>query len=143
MKLQTARQAKTEDPQQFADRCRALAQKIVCKVDDPIAQRIHHKNAERMLLATFVNGLSGTPGLQVRYANPQTVDQALKIALSVLEAERHERFSESFYTNFDKSVRLMSQSPSHTPRETADRGTQLTRVRSITHAVSEMVSTGQ
>ena len=29
MKLQTARQAKNEDPQAFADRCRELAQKIV------------------------------------------------------------------------------------------------------------------
>lgn len=34
MKLQTARQAKNENPQKFADMCRALAQKITCKVDD-------------------------------------------------------------------------------------------------------------
>jgi hypothetical protein len=31
MKLQTVRQAKNEDPQAFADRCRELSQKIVCK----------------------------------------------------------------------------------------------------------------
>jgi len=116
MKLQTARQSKNESPQEFADRCRSLAQKIVCKVNDPTAQRIHQENAERMLLASFVTGLVGTPGRQVRYANPQTMDQALKIALSVQEAERQERFSESFYTQFDKSVRLTSEPANRTQR---------------------------
>jgi len=57
MRLQTARQAKNEGPQEFADRCRALAQKVMCKDSDPVAQRIHRENAERMLLASFVAGL--------------------------------------------------------------------------------------
>ena len=86
--LQTARQKKNESPQEFADRCRALALKITCKVEDPLAQEVHRENAERMLLASFVSGLSGVPGRQVRYANPQTMDQALIIALSVQEAEK-------------------------------------------------------
>ena len=42
MRLQTARHSRNESIQEFADRCRALAQKIVCKVDDPVAQRIHY-----------------------------------------------------------------------------------------------------
>jgi hypothetical protein len=66
MNLQTARQNKNESPQEFADRCRALAQKIVCKVNDPLAQRVHQQNAERMLLATYVAGLMGPP--DARYA---------------------------------------------------------------------------
>ena len=45
MQLQTARQRRNEWPQEFADRCRALAQKLVCKVDDPQVQRVHQKNA--------------------------------------------------------------------------------------------------
>jgi hypothetical protein len=45
MRLQTARQAKHEAPQEFADRCRALAQKIMCKDSDPVVQRIHRENA--------------------------------------------------------------------------------------------------
>jgi len=49
LRLQTARQAKHEGPQEFADRCRALAQKIMCKDSDPVAQRIHRENAGRML----------------------------------------------------------------------------------------------
>jgi hypothetical protein len=49
MGLQSERQSKNEGPQEFADRCRALAQKITCKVDDPVAQRVNLENAERML----------------------------------------------------------------------------------------------
>jgi hypothetical protein len=112
MKLQTARQNKTEGPQEFADRRRALAPKIFCKINDPLAQLVHQENAERMLLATYVAGLTGTPGRQVRYANPQTVQQALQIALSVQEAEKQERFNSSFYPRFENSVNLHSRSPS-------------------------------
>ena len=72
------------------------------------AQRGHYENAERMLLASFVTGLIGTPGRQVRYASPQHLDQALKIALSIQEAERQEKFSESFYASFDNSLRQHS-----------------------------------
>jgi len=56
--------------------------------------------------------------------NPQTLDQTLKIALSVQEAERHEKFSESFYANFDDSSRLRSPSPTRSvgnkPRRSVD-----------------------
>jgi hypothetical protein len=117
MRLQTARQGKNEDPQGFADRCRALAQKIVQKSDDPQAQRIHKENAERMLLTIFVAGLHGAPGRQVSYANPQTMKQALTIALSVQEAEKQERFNESFNANFEKSVRLTTRSPNRASSE--------------------------
>ena len=48
MKLQTARQAKNEDPVQLTDRCRGLAQNIIRKVDDPVMQRVHNENAERI-----------------------------------------------------------------------------------------------
>jgi hypothetical protein len=64
-----------------------------------------------MLLASFVSGLSGIPGRQVRYANPRTMEQALMIALSVQQAGKQERISESFYTRSDDSVRLPSRSP--------------------------------
>ena len=75
MKLQTARQAKNEGPQEFADRCRALAQKVMCKDSDPVAQRIHRENAERMLLASFVAGLSGEVGRQVKFRTRRTYDK--------------------------------------------------------------------
>ena len=56
MSRQTARQGKNERPQVFADQCRALAQKIMCQVSDPAAQKIHRESAERMLLASFMAG---------------------------------------------------------------------------------------
>jgi hypothetical protein len=117
MQLQTARQRKNESPQEFADRCRALSQKVMCKVSDPVAQRIHRENAERMLLASFVAGLSGTPGKQVRYASPSDMQHALAIALSVQEAEKQERFNETFYARFNNSVRLAARSPSRSRRD--------------------------
>jgi hypothetical protein len=45
MKLQTAGQRRNETPQEFAERCRVLSQKIICKVDDLLTQRIHCENA--------------------------------------------------------------------------------------------------
>jgi tRNA A37 N6-isopentenylltransferase MiaA len=116
MRLQTAKQGKIEDPQAFADRCRALSQIIVQKSDDRQAQRIHQENAERMLLASFVTWLHGAPFKQVRYANPQTMKQALTITLSVQEAEKQERFKESFFSNFVKSVRV-TRSPNSASSE--------------------------
>ena len=53
-----ARQAKNKGPQESADRCRALAQKVMCKDSDPVAQRIHRENAEDAF-GQFVAGLSG------------------------------------------------------------------------------------
>jgi len=53
VRLQTARQAKHEGPQEFADRCRALAQKIMCKDSDPVAQRVHRENAEKDAFSQF------------------------------------------------------------------------------------------
>jgi hypothetical protein len=124
--LQTIGQAKKENPQDFVDPCRALAQKVMGKSDGPPIQRVHRENAKRMLLASFVSGLSGVSGRNVRFANPWDMDQALKIALTVQEGERQESFNESFYTQFDKSVRLCLRSPgrsrseSESQRKTAD-----------------------
>jgi hypothetical protein len=81
MELFSARQNKGESIQEFADRCRNLALKTVRKVDDLDQQRFHYKQADRMFLASFVSGLAGMPGKQVRYARPTTLSDAVKIAL--------------------------------------------------------------
>jgi hypothetical protein len=92
------------------------------KTNDPLAQRVNRENAERMLLSAFTSGLTSTPGGMVRYSNQQSLEEALKIALSVQEAEKQERFNESFYTNCDKSVHILSQSSS--PPSSRNRGKQ-------------------
>jgi len=53
MKLQTAGKGGMK-PQEFADRCGALSQKI-CKVYDCLAQSIHCENAEQVLLGNMVD----------------------------------------------------------------------------------------
>jgi hypothetical protein len=117
MKLQTARQARHEGPQEFADRCRALAQKVMCKDSDPVAQKIHRENSDRMLLASFVSGLSGEVGRQVKFQNPQDIRHALTIALTVTEALKQEKFAETFYTKFDRSVRISKRQGDRQPAE--------------------------
>jgi hypothetical protein len=77
-----------------------------------LAQRIHCKNAKRMLMASFVAGLTGVPSRQVRYTDPQMMEQVLKIALLMQEAEKQEKFNEGFYTRFDNSVKLHTHFPS-------------------------------
>ena len=91
----------------------ALAQKIMCKGSDPVAQRIHR---ERMLLASFVAGLSGEVGRQVKCQNPQNL-QALTTALAVREVLKQEKFAETFYTKFEKSVRLSNRQDYREPTE--------------------------
>jgi hypothetical protein len=67
-----------------------------------------------MVLASFVSGLDGVPGRQTLYANPQTLSEALRVALSFRKAEKQERFNETYYARFDESVRLMSRSADRT-----------------------------
>ena len=65
---------------------------------EPVAQRIHRENAERMCLASFLAGLGGTPGRFVTFSNPQSMAEALATAQAVTEAERQEKSTETFYT---------------------------------------------
>jgi hypothetical protein len=65
-RLQMARQGRNKSPQEFADRCRTLAQRITCQSDDPVVQGVHRQNAERMLLASYISGLIGVSGKQVK-----------------------------------------------------------------------------
>jgi len=67
MKLQTANENRNETIQEFADRKRPLTQKILCKLNDPVAERIYYENADRMFLASFVAGLTGIRVRQLRF----------------------------------------------------------------------------
>ena len=116
--------------------CRALSQKVMCKISDPVAQRIHRENAERMFLASFVAGLTGTPGKQVRYASPRDIGQALTIALAVQDAEKQGRFNESSYAKFDNSVRLSAKSPSRS-RQDDDRSRHKPHTPAVNHLRSQ------
>jgi len=68
-----------------------------------------------MLLASFVVGLSGEFGRQVKFQKPQDLRQALTTALAVRETLKQEKFAETFYTKFDKSVRLSNRQDGREP----------------------------
>ena len=80
--LQAGKQEKDETPDDFADRLRKLSRNTLRVVEDANAQIALNAEAERRLLAVFINGLKGNPGLQVRYQKPETLEKALKIATS-------------------------------------------------------------
>jgi len=116
MKLQTARQGRNEGRMEFADRCKELAQRVMSKVNEPIAQQIHRENADRMCLASFVGGLAGVVGREVRYAHPKNLGEAVNLALAVDEAEKQERRNEMFYTRLDKFAGQLTRSPGNSRR---------------------------
>jgi hypothetical protein len=95
--LQMASQRKDESIQEFADKCRTLAYKTIPHVEDPVKREVYREQAERTLLVSFTAGLFGTPGKRARYAAPSDMMEALKIALSVEQAERLERRVAAFY----------------------------------------------
>jgi hypothetical protein len=103
LQLQTARQSLDETLQEFADRCRSLAQKTIVMVQDLALQKFHHEQAERLLLASFTAGLLGRAGKQVWYARSSTMAEALQIAISVEQPEFQEKGNEAFYLEADKS----------------------------------------
>jgi hypothetical protein len=51
------------------------------------AQGVINQEAERRLLAAFINGLVGAPGKQVRLQMPETIDKALSMAIITTNAE--------------------------------------------------------
>jgi len=73
-----------------------------------------------MYLASFVAGLSGVVGSQVRYAHPRTLQEALNLALAVDEAERQERRNETFCTRSDELAGQLPRTASKKSRERND-----------------------
>jgi hypothetical protein len=52
-----------------------------------VLQKLHYEHAERMLLASFTAGLVGTPGRQVRFSVPKNMQEVLRNAVTVHQAE--------------------------------------------------------
>jgi hypothetical protein len=52
-----------------------------------VLQKLYYEQAEKMLLASFASGLMRTPGRQVRFSMPHTIDEALIIANTLNHAE--------------------------------------------------------
>jgi hypothetical protein len=89
--LHEATQSKDEMPSQFLDRCRLLSSKTIRKGNNPVEQRILKEGAEFRLLTSFIYGMKGEAGRELRYRNPETLDQALNIATVVYNAKKLEQ----------------------------------------------------
>jgi len=83
-----------------------VSKKIIFEVDDPLAERTHCENTARMLLASFVARLTGISSRQVRYANPHTIEQASKIAVSNREPNKKKNLTRVFIAGL--TIRLSS-----------------------------------
>ncbi|PNF33118.1 hypothetical protein B7P43_G15214 [Cryptotermes secundus] len=67
----------------------------IAKVNDEETQRVINEQAERRLLAAYIHGLRCVVGQQVRYQMPNTMDQAVKLAVTFENVEKHRRLRES------------------------------------------------
>jgi hypothetical protein len=65
-----------------------------------------------MILSTFISGLIGNPGQQVRFRMPKSVDEAVQIAVTVYEAEKQERRNQAFFCNMNSDSRGRDFNPS-------------------------------
>ena len=89
--MQNASQEKSESPEVFLDRLRKLCQRTIRSSCNPVEQAVINKEAERRLLASFINGLIGVPGRQVRTQMPDNIDKALNMAIIATNAKKEER----------------------------------------------------
>jgi hypothetical protein len=87
-KLQDAMQEIGESVEEFADRCRRLCQKTIREVADEAIQRIINDEAERRLVAAYINGSGGVVGQKVRFRMPLSLEEAVQVAVTVSNAER-------------------------------------------------------
>jgi hypothetical protein len=65
--------------------------KIVPKVDNPKLQTFHFQQGGRMLLSALFAGLIEKAEQEFRFKLPQTLNEALQISDTVLEAENSEK----------------------------------------------------
>jgi hypothetical protein len=116
-RLQNASQEKNESPEMFLDRLRKLCQRTVQCSNEPIEQAVINREAERRLLAAFINGLTGLPGRQVRLQMPDTVDKALNMAIVATHAEQEERVLQREERGINKKVFAVRGTRENAPRE--------------------------
>jgi len=90
-RVQTASQEKGESPEMFLDRLRKLCQRTIRTSENAVEQAVINQEADRRLLAAFINGLIGAPGKHVRLQMPENIDRALNMAVIATNAEKEER----------------------------------------------------
>ena len=90
-RLQEAAQGKDESAEEFGDRCRKLCQRTIRKVQDEEVQKIINEEAERRLVAAYIHGLKGVVGEEVQFQMPSKMEEAVRLAVTVENAEKHKQ----------------------------------------------------
>jgi hypothetical protein len=68
--------------------------RTIRKVNDEQTQRIINEEAEGRLLAAYVHGLRGIVGQQVQFQMPSTMEQAVRLSVTVENVEKHKQLTE-------------------------------------------------
>jgi hypothetical protein len=68
--------------------------RTIRKVNDEETQRIINEETEGRLLAAYVHGLRGIVGQQVQFQMPSTMEQAMRLAVTVENVEKHRQLTE-------------------------------------------------
>jgi hypothetical protein len=87
-RLQDATQDRGEITEMFADRCRKLCQETVKRVHNAATRTVLNEDAKRRLVATYINGLRGVVGQQIKIRVPSNMDEAVRLAVTVEHAEQ-------------------------------------------------------
>jgi len=89
-RLQDAAQGRDESAEEFGDRCRKLCQRTIRKVQDEGVQRIINQ-ADSRIFVMHIHGLRGVVVQQVQFQMPSTMEQAVKLAVTVENIEKHQQ----------------------------------------------------
>jgi len=92
-RVQNASQEKDECPEVFLDHLHKMCQRTIRNSDNPVEQAVINQEADKRLLAAFINGLKRASGKQVRLHMPETIDKAPNMAIVATNAEKEEKAS--------------------------------------------------
>jgi hypothetical protein len=81
----------------FVDRVRTLGRKITPTSDDPAVLKTCSDQSNRLVLASFTKCLGGNPGKHARYNLPTSIEDSIRVAVTVEQAEACHPKSDAFY----------------------------------------------
>jgi hypothetical protein len=76
-----------ESTEEFGDRCRKLCQRKLGRFKMKFRKLLMRRQSAD--LAAYIHGLKGTVGQQVQFQMPTSVEQAVKLAVTVENVEKH------------------------------------------------------
>jgi hypothetical protein len=71
-----------------------MCQRTIRKVQDEDTQREINEEAEHRLLAAYKHGIKGIVGQHVQFQMPSSMEQAVRLAVTIENAERHRQMRE-------------------------------------------------